>query len=125
VQPHLLLEGVARPAPGLELGGELGTSSIFAKRVVNRSRASRCTGNRKAIASPASNRTQLSGRVKRQFMVKVKGDQSVSITPPRGAMPSRGELGEPPTHRFQPGGVRNRPATWKVSTPWPKIDTGR
>ena len=54
----------------------------------------------------ASNRTGWCGRVKRQFMVKVNGDQSVSMMPVSGAIPSFCRFGEPPTHRFQPGGVR-------------------
>ncbi len=85
----------------------------------------RCTGIRKQIGSIASNRTTWPGRVKRQFMVKVKGDQSVSITPVSGAIASLARLGEPPTHRSQPCGVRNRPWMWKVRTPWPNRETGR
>ncbi len=87
--------------------------------------AARWIGMKKPIGSMGSNRTQLCGRVKRQFMVKVKGAQSVSMIPPRGAMPSFIRLGEPPSHRFQPSGVLNSPSTWKVSTPSPNSDTGR
>jgi hypothetical protein len=43
-------------------------------------------------------------------MVKVKGDQSVSITPDSACMPSFIRFGEPPTQRFQPGGVWKRPS---------------
>ena len=45
--------------------------------------------------------------MKRQFIVKVKGDQSVSTMPVRGAMPSLSRLGDPPTRRFQPSGAKN------------------
>ena len=58
----------------------------------------------KQNGSIASKRTGVPGRVKRQFMVKVKGDQSVSITALRGAMASFCRLGDPPTQRFHPGG---------------------
>jgi hypothetical protein len=57
-------------------------------------------------------------------MVKVNGDQSVSTIPVSGWMASFGRLGEPPTHRFQPGGVRKMASIWKVTTPWPNSDTG-
>ena len=75
------------------------------------SNAPRWTGNRKQIGSKASKRTGVFGRVNFQFMVKLKGDQSVSMTPFSGAMASLGRLGDPPTHRFQPGGVRMIPST--------------
>ena len=71
----------------------------------------RSTGKRWQNGSSASNLIQWLARVKRQFMVKVYGDQSVSTTPPSGAIPSLAPFGDPPTHRFQPGGVRNKPAT--------------
>ena len=45
--------------------------------------------------------------------------------PVSGWIASLKRLGEPPTHRFHFGGVRNRPWMWKVSTPWPNRDTGR
>ena len=77
----------------------------------NCSSAARWTGKKKPNGSIASKRTQWPGRVKRQFIVKVKGDQSVSITPVSGAMPSLNRFGAPPTHRFQPGGVRRIAST--------------
>jgi hypothetical protein len=43
------------------------------------------------------------------------GDQSVSITPPSGAMPALAALGELETHRFHPGGVRNSAGPSKVT----------
>jgi hypothetical protein len=61
--------------------------------------------------------------VKRQFIVKVKGAQSVSTRPVSGAIASLGLLGEPPIYRFQPGGVRKIASMWKVITPLPKGDT--
>src|SRR6185369_3280190 len=88
------------------------------------STAERSTGKKKQNGSIASNRIDCPGRVKRQFMVKVKGDQSVSITPVNGAIASLARFGEPPIHKFQPGGVRMMAWTWKVSTAWPNSETG-
>ncbi len=101
-----------------------GSASSGANAGAKASTAARSTGNRKQNGSIASNRTGWPARVKRQFMVKVNGDQSVSTTPVRGAMASFCRFGDPPTQRFQPGGVRKIASTWKVSTPWPNSDTG-
>ena len=91
----------------------------------NPATAARSSGKTKPNGSMASKRIGVCGRVKRQFMVKVNGDQSVSTIPVRGDSPSLKRLGEPPIHRLQPGGARNRPSTWKVSTPWPNSDRAR
>ncbi len=101
-----------------------GASSIGAMRGATAWTRPRSTGKKKQNGSFSSNRTRWPGRVNRQFMVKVKGDQSVSIRPLRGAIPSFMALGEPPTHRLKPCDVRNNPSTWKVSTPWPNSATG-
>ena len=52
----------------------------------------RRTGMMWQNGSPFSNRTADPGRVNFQFMVKLYGDQSVSITPVNGAMASFGLL---------------------------------
>ena len=53
-----------------------------------------------------------------------KRDQSVSTMPVKGAIPSFARFGDPPTHRFHPGGVRRIASIWKVMMPWPNSDTG-
>ena len=54
------------------------------------------------------------------FIVKVKGDQSVSTIPVNGWIASLGALNGPLTRRSYPGSVRNSPLTERVSTPEPK-----
>ena len=75
----------------------------------------------KQNGSPASKRIT-PGRVKRQFMVKGNGSQSVSTSPSRATMPSLTVLGAPRVHTAQPGEVRNSQPVWKVITPWPKCE---
>src|SRR5712691_11984326 len=65
-------------------------------------------------------------RVNFQFIVKVKGAQSVSTIPVKGCIPSLGWFRGPVTIRSYPGSVRNRPFTLNVSTPKPKwLDASR
>ncbi len=61
------------------------------------------TGVTKQKGSPRRNST-VPGRVKRQFMVKVKGSHSVSTSPSSGVNPSLHMLGEP-RHHSAPVGI--------------------
>ena len=67
------------------------------------STALRSTGKKKQMGSFSSNLTHSPGRVNCQFIVKVYGDQSVSIIPLSGMIASFGTLGGPLTERFEPG----------------------
>ena len=60
-------------------------------------------GEEEAERSLTSKRMGWPARVKRQFMVKVNGDQSVSTMPLRGAIPSLARSCGPPTHKLYPG----------------------
>ncbi len=82
------------------------------------------TGVTKQKGSPRRNST-VPGRVKRQFMVKVKGSHSVSTSPSSGVNPSLHMLGEPRHHSAQSGSVRNTWPGMKVAMPLPKCDWTR
>lgn len=55
---------------------------------------------------------------------KLRGDEPVSTTLVKGAIESFARFCDPPTRKFQPGGVRKVASTWKVITPGPNSDTG-
>ena len=85
----------------------------------NFSSAPRGIGKKRQIGSPIVN-SIVPARVKRQFIVKVACDQSVSTMPSSGAIPSFGLFVGPRTIRFQPSGVSKRNGMRKVRTPEPK-----